>query len=173
MLTLVVARYNEDVGWVNLIPAHVVIVNKAQLGNTGREASSYLWYIATHYRALVGDYVFCQGDPFAHCPDFDAALGKRRHYGPRLACDWNGAPHHPGLEVENFIHQCGAMLPHFDVPQKIEFTAGAQFQVTATQLHAAANQLEYRELALLADEHPQAPWIFERLWDYLIPEIKP
>lgn len=172
MLTLVVARYNEDVSWVNLIPAHVVILNKAQLGNTGREASSWLWYIAHH--RLRGNYVFCQGDPFAHCPDFDAVVGKRRHYGPRVKCNLRGEPHHPGLEIAGLVERINAVsLRKLHLPDEIEFTAGAQFMASAEEIHRGLGVgWDVQNLMDLANHYPQAPWIFERLWDYLIPKIK-
>ena len=148
MLTLVVARYNEDVSWVNLIPgANVVIVNKSAIGNTGREASSYLWFIAKHYAVLEGEYLFCQGDPFPHCPDFvgrvngwmgragspEPAVGAhgvtRPTFGTRLQCDWGGNPHHPGLPLRETIHGLG-----LTVPDEIAFTAGAQLLRSAQEI---------------------------------------
>lgn len=187
MLTLVVARYNEDVSWVNLIPANVFIVNKAQIGNTGREASSYLWFIATHYHALQGDYLFCQGDPLAHCPDFiervnelakmeDVRCKMDHNFGPRLTCDWDGAPHHPGLDIEMIFDLiCAEAYRDLDVPKKIEFTPGAQFLRSAQEIRAVwdalgrAGRMPFVELERIANTQPQAPWVFERLWDYLIP----
>jgi hypothetical protein len=182
MLTLVVARYNEDVSWVNLIPAHVVIVNKAQLGNTGREASSYLWFIAQHYQSLAGDYLFCQGDPFPHCPDFIEQVrmlvegrGSRaegRHFGPRLTCDWDGSPHHPGLKLEQGWQVVREnVLRTLPKPPQIEFTAGAQFLRSADEIKRAVHAVDCEALLRLLEQHEELelPWVLERLWDYLIP----
>lgn len=169
LLTLVVARYNEDVSWVNLIPANVVIVNKSQIGNTGREASSWLWYIAHH--ELRGDYVFCQGDPYAHCPNFDSVVGKQRHYGPRVKCDLHGAPHHPGLKIEGLLAAINLVSGRkVQLPAELEFTAGAQFQASAEEIQRGIGRgWNVQNLMDIANTHPQAPWVFERLWDYLIP----
>jgi hypothetical protein len=172
MLTVVVARYQEDVSWVSMIHANVVVVDKAQVGNMGREAASYLWFIANHYDSLKGDYVFCQGDPFAHCPDFDVAVGKRRHYGPRLKCDWMGRPHHPGLLIPQMVESINAFRElKFELPPEIEFTAGAQFMTTAEAIRAAFKPGEAHWLYSLATSPVQleAAWVFERLWDYIIP----
>lgn len=80
-LHFVIARYNENVGWVKkLDPARCkhVIYNKGaddlshlefnvvHLRNIGREAQTYLYHIITHYDALEGDIVFLQGHPFDH-----------------------------------------------------------------------------------------------------------
>lgn len=189
MLTLVVARYNEDVSWLNLIHANVVIVDKSQVGNTGREAASYLWFIAKHYESLSGDYLFCQGDPFAHCPDFDyrvAMLGNAEcgarsaevQFGARAKCDWTGAPHHPDLPIEEIAGELGLS----QLPPEIEFTVGAQFLRSGEEIRAAWERWDLLGLASpaeslrLANKYSQAPWVFERLWDYLIPtrnETKP
>lgn len=179
MLTLIVARYAEDVSWVNLVDANVVILHKSQIGNTGRESSSYLWFLANHYHALAGDYLFCQGDPYPHCPDFDYRVGQWARGGPapqfgaRLQCDWNGAPHHPGLELKSvFDYLTGADATwNLPMPKQIEFTAGAQFLRSAEQLHAALGTDFAGRLKLLQDvsHWPTGPWLLERLWDYVLP----
>lgn len=169
MLTVVIARYQENIEWVNQLACNVVIVNKAQLGNTGREAASWLWFIAQHYDNLKGDYVFAQGNPFEHCPDFVQTLGTRRHYGPRLTCDWNGAPHHPGLPIMELAKRLNIAV---EIPNALplQFTMGAQFQRSAAEIQAWP-KCDYHLALKLANEHPQAPWVFERLWDYLIPTL--
>lgn len=164
MLTVVVARYRENVEWVQQLTCNVVIVDKAQIGNTGREAASWLWFIVQHYEGLRGDYVFAQGNPFEHCPDFVQTLGTRRHYGQRLTCDRTGAPHHPGLPLAAMA-QALAIEP---LPENLEFTMGAQFQVSHDALRRRPWEL-YCHAKELARREPQAPWVFERLWDYLIP----
>lgn len=163
MLTVVIARYRENIEWVNQLACNVVIVDKAQTGNTGREAASWLWFITQHYQALEGDYVFAQGNPFEHCPDFVQRLGRGEPYGPRIECDWNGAPDHPGLRLLEAAQFLG--LDRW--PERIEFTVGAQFQRSADELRKLA-RASYEKWHRLANEHPQGPWILERLWDYLI-----
>jgi Protein of unknown function (DUF3431) len=182
MLTLVVARYREDVSWVTHVDANVFIVDKSQIGNTGREASSWLWFIAQHYQSLEGDYLFCQGDPFAHCPDFIAEANRaddptrmlapiqQRHFGERLTCDWNGAPHQPGLKIEETLPAINQQLERaWNVPALIEFTAGGQFLASAEEIRYGLTNYGAWRLKAMADTWPDAPWVFERLWDYLIP----
>jgi hypothetical protein len=99
-LTLVVARYNEDLDWLLKLPdeVEVVVYNKGQrivdrellkridqlipLPNRGREADTYLHHLQHHEEACEGGFtVFCQGDPFPHSPDFLRLLGVSAIWG--------------------------------------------------------------------------------------------
>jgi hypothetical protein len=98
MLTIVVARYKEDVAWLNDLPAdsRVYLYNKGPdiapgtlrpgievraLPNTGREAHTYLHHLRHHFKADEGEFtVFTQADPFEHSPGFLQLL--------RLAAYW-------------------------------------------------------------------------------------
>jgi Protein of unknown function (DUF3431) len=82
--TVVVARYGEDVSWVNLLAHPCIVYNKGRpleegvlrtplalevsLPNVGRESETYLHFICANYDSLPpdGDVLFCQGDPFDH-----------------------------------------------------------------------------------------------------------
>ena len=174
MLTLVVARYNEDLSWLSLVRgANIVVVNKSAIGNTGREASSYLWFIVKHWPYLDGDYVFCQGDPLAHCPDFlEAIHTERRTFGPIVECDLTGAPHHPGLRIGDFADAANLTQPLVrlavaDAP--LQFVSGAQFKRSAAEIKFRP-RFFYEKLWQLCDHFPDGPWIMERLWGYAIPE---
>lgn len=88
MLTIVVARYKEDVAWLNDLPAdcRVYLYNKGPeiasgtlrpdivirtLPNNGREAQTYLHHLRNHFNADEGEFtVFTQADPFEHAPGF-------------------------------------------------------------------------------------------------------
>jgi hypothetical protein len=79
---LVVARFNEDLYWLEEVPADVrilvrnkgkplgdlnhprLVVHTAQ--NYGREAETYLEHIIGHYHTLADWTVFAQGDPYPH-----------------------------------------------------------------------------------------------------------
>jgi hypothetical protein len=93
-LTLVVARYQENLDWLRDLPAEVkvVVYNKGgrilgkellrridhliPLPNQGREADSYLYHVGHFPHGEAGEWtVFCQGDPFPHSPDFFRLLG--------------------------------------------------------------------------------------------------
>lgn len=85
--TLVVARYNEDLAWLQNVPYvfDIVVYNKGtkypkslpdsvvkmmDLPNVGKEADTYCMYILEHYDDLPEVVVFSQGNPFEHSPDF-------------------------------------------------------------------------------------------------------
>ena len=88
-ITLVVARYKENIDWLKSLPdtVSVVIFNKGsdiiaennqtifKLPNYGRESHTYFEYLLNHYTAGKQDFVvFSQGDPFEHSPDFKLLL---------------------------------------------------------------------------------------------------
>lgn len=98
-LTLVVARYKENIRWLLNLPEEVTVVlyNKGpelpdeelmervnhleQLPNVGREADTYLHHLGNFARGAPGGWtVFCQGDPFPHSPDFIQLLKLRNHW---------------------------------------------------------------------------------------------
>ena len=72
---VVVARYKEDIGWLDPLQEHLVILNKGVpynvsnevlLPNVGREPHSYLWYIIENYEQLPEVLIFTQGDISDH-----------------------------------------------------------------------------------------------------------
>ena len=90
---LIVARYNENLDWLNSLVEteswirNVIIFNKGldniklskktkniikikNVPNIGREGGTYLNYIITNYKCLPEKLWFIQGDPFDHSPDF-------------------------------------------------------------------------------------------------------
>ena len=69
---LILARYNENIKWVNALPPdiEVVVYNKGtgignNLPNIGREAHTYLHHLCNG--KLADRMVFAQADPFYHC----------------------------------------------------------------------------------------------------------
>lgn len=82
-MDLVVARYNEDVDWIDQLNFdRIFVYNKGhslnnlkknvifqQLKNWGHESDTYLTHILNHYNDLSDVTIFVQGHPFDHCPD--------------------------------------------------------------------------------------------------------
>ena len=107
-LTLVVARFNEDLEWIVDLPPeiHVVIYNKGRLieslavlrradliedrENIGRESETYFHHLSQRSRFRSEWTVFTQGDPFEHSPDFLQLLQLRDLWKPvqALSCRW-------------------------------------------------------------------------------------
>jgi hypothetical protein len=75
MYEIVVARFEEDLSWLNGIKHKIKIYNKGQnninrdfipLANIGREATTILYHIITQYDNLSEYTIFLQGNPFQH-----------------------------------------------------------------------------------------------------------
>jgi hypothetical protein len=81
---LVVCRYQEDLAWLDDVPAEIFVSlydksdapfsvarprRRVRLPNVGREAHSMLWHLANHYDALADWTYFVQGDAPFHAPD--------------------------------------------------------------------------------------------------------
>ena len=76
---LVVARFNEDIKWLNGITSvdKIFLYNKGEktdfesveLPNINREAHTYIYHIVNNYEDLADLTFFCQGNPFDHMPD--------------------------------------------------------------------------------------------------------
>lgn len=78
MLSIVVARYNEDVEWLDSVKENVYLYNKGpalaadgyasykELPNVGREAHTYLQYIIDNYDNLPTVVCFTQGQVADH-----------------------------------------------------------------------------------------------------------
>lgn len=143
-----------------------VVRKGRELPNEGREASSYFWALHELYpRIKPHDRIACvQGHPFDHdtnfpdsldidCQGFEA-LGDG-HYN----CDLSGAPHHPGLPIRESCERWFGLTP----PERIYFTAGAQFMVPGRLILEHPRELYGRLVSAMSEEH--APWVMERLWE--------
>jgi hypothetical protein len=84
---IVVARYQENIDWLDPIKKDCIFINKGEalgleneilLPNLGRESDSYLWYIINNYDQLPDVVAFTQGDISDHSyifePDFHECL---------------------------------------------------------------------------------------------------
>jgi len=76
-LSLVVARYNEDINWALAYNDIAIVYNKGRnfnlpfttvknIENIGREGHTYLYHMINNYENLNEKTIFCQGDPFLH-----------------------------------------------------------------------------------------------------------
>lgn len=109
---VVVARYREDVSWLDELGLPSRVYDKSgtpgpdALPNVGREAHTYFWHLAYSYPDFPEYTVFLQGSPFAHLEwgavaelqnlirdavrDGTGFKGLARY---RLRCDGLGRPH--------------------------------------------------------------------------------
>ena len=84
-ISIIVARYNENVEWTKQFP-NVYIYNKGTplgdgyneilMTNVGREGHSYYKYICNNYENLEDYTIFLQGNPFDHSPNIISNLKK-------------------------------------------------------------------------------------------------
>lgn len=156
-IILVIARYKEKVVWADPF-LRVVITKDRDMENFGREASSYLAFILQEYDRLDGEYVFCQGNPFDHAPNFLKEILVKNYYGRELMCSETGEPHHPDLRIHEVCERLGLPLLN-----EYKFKAGAQFKVSAEEIRK--RPIEWYEKAMeILEKDEEAPWIFERIW---------
>lgn len=75
-MDIVVAKYKENIDWVNKLSSHNVIVYnkgikdntwKFNLKNYGKDAETHLYHIINNYNNLADYTAFLQGNPFDHC----------------------------------------------------------------------------------------------------------
>lgn len=80
---LIVARYNEDIDWLDDVKIPYIIYNKGKsvnnpnsitLPNIGREAHTWLYHFITRRDSLADVTFLAQGNPFEHSADFLARL---------------------------------------------------------------------------------------------------
>ena len=102
---LVIARYNEPLEWVQLVPPgfRIHIYNKGEpitskpvqmrahvtdCRNAGRESETYLTHMLEHAPGSGDFTVFSQGDPFEHSPDFLELLDRIQEWQPIQPLSW-------------------------------------------------------------------------------------
>ena len=102
---LVIAKYKEDVTWINKIKEHKItiydksdtpIINSIKLPNIGRETHTFLHHIVENYDNLDDVTVFLQGNPFEH---IQVIMGWQYFGLPN-------APYPPALTSEQLEKMC-------------------------------------------------------------------
>ena len=167
MKELVIAHYEEDLGWTqshrlrdwHLKPYHKHTGKRPGLPNIGREAGTYLHHIIEFYGSLAEETVFCQGDPFAHCPGFFDGLDSGDVFlGEVTRCTPQGLPHADWVKMPAY---CDVF--EIPLPGEFVFAAGAQYRVTKGQILSRGVPF-YAALLALCQCDQTAPWTLERLW---------
>ena len=183
-IELVVARYLEDLSWLNNIPPQISprIYDKSPTGNlpnVGREAHTYLHHIVENYDNLPDLTIFAQGKPFDHAFDFHktlralaatpdvAAFRWLGHIidtddcnGARLFATWSKNNGDERLDMNGF-HRA---LFDGDGPATYTFRLGAQFIASRDLIRARPLEFWRRALQISLD-FPDAAHCYERSWD--------
>ena len=148
---LVVARYNEDIKWLNEVKIPCVVYDKGEpsengvsLENVGFDTDTHLTFIIENYEKLPWRVFFTQGDPFYHAPDFMYWLNKWSDCGVvqsgapifRLApinTHWREESDNHS-ELAPFVKQTWTELFGVDMPEMIYYPAGQMFGYSAKRI---------------------------------------
>lgn len=171
--TFVVARYKENTDWCKDC---TIIQKDKDIPNTGREASSYLWFIVQNYDKLTDNITFCQGSPFIHqmehnddpdcvenCKGITFDCGYVTSFFPHgkyFKCDKTGGPRDT-LKMPQFADEIGIKIPN-----ELKFIVGAQFTLHKDVILQYPKSY-YEKLLIMSNTFDRAPWILERLWTYI------
>ncbi len=169
---IVVAHYKEDLGWLESIDGHNVIVydknpdevsvfpgaTHIRLPNRGRESHTYLRYIVDNYYSLPDYVCFLQGDPIPHLAMSVQELSDKLHdmgeyeYMCISKQSYNVMLH----ECQSNLHGSQYRLPLYETYKHIfgrehdnftfSFGAGAQFVVSGNLIRK--NDISFYERAL-------------------------
>jgi hypothetical protein len=183
MNQLIVARFNEDLSWIQHVQGwEKLIVNKGEffqlspnfaqikVENVGREPETFLSYILENWDALPKQMAFVQGNPFDHAPEAVLELNSLAKKSvafawlnekAKISCDRLGNPQHPGLDIVNACVACQMLFP-----EEFVFVPGGQFVVSKERVKKH-DQFLYEALRNIARNDPKGPWIIERLWGVL------
>jgi hypothetical protein len=176
-ISIIVARYNEDVSWTKQFP-NVVIFNKGQplgseyneifLQNVGREGHTYYSYIVDNYDKL-GDYIiFLQGNPFDHSPNIirnmNVLLNKPEEFKflseQVLHCNLSGCAYHRGIPL---IPVYEKLFKEKKTHLSFIFGAGAQFIVSKQRILKRTREFYQEVVKLLEyDVNPIEGFVIER-----------
>ncbi len=195
---LVVARYNEDLTWINDAqqqnPAmNVYIYNKSNtpvegvygpymyqwLPNQGNEAETYLYHMIQIALRKGSDYdgvtLFVQGRPYDHV--FQEHL-YRLIRNPELVRDFEWLAYHKlDCKVSNQCHHGGLPIAPFykdlmgkDIEDYFHFGVGGMFAVDRDIIwNVGLERLERARELVLTTYRSNEPWcILERTWDQVL-----
>jgi hypothetical protein len=177
VVSIVVARYNEEIEWTKQFP-NVIIYNKGSelqntipLQNVGREGHTYYKHICDNYHSLDEYTIFLQGNPFDHSPNVISKISKYINT-PRLDvdfeflsglvynCNLSGCPYHHGLPlVDTYEKLFGHRLNHME----FQFGAGAQFIVSRERILQRPIEFYQRIVDMLQNDiNPIEGFVIER-----------
>jgi len=183
---LVVAKYKEDVSWLDEVPREikVYIYDKSPVGelvNEGRDAHTFLHHMVEHYDDLDDWTVFAQGWPFDHC-------NRERFFRELVGCelDFQELGDVKFSVVGNGLRECGnlPLTEYFGTLVNREvftfsFVWGMQVVLSKRVIRALPKSLyeKMRDDAIEFYKDPFTLPILERvwceLWRYALQKPKP
>jgi hypothetical protein len=184
-ITIVVARYNEDITWTEQFPStNVVIYNKGEslfqsdkkyneilLENVGREGHSYYKYIYDNYDDLSDYTIFLQGYPFDHSPNIIELIHTYTNH-PDLhidfellssnivGCNLSGCSYHPYLPLVSVYEQ---LFNERKYEMLFVFGMGGQFIASKLQILKHPREFYLKIVEMLQyDINPIEGYVMER-----------
>lgn len=182
-ITIVVAKYKEDISWLNLkhfSQCKVIVYDKSPetgtIPNVGREAETFVRYIVENYDKLTEYTLFLQGNPFDHCP-----IGLFVDFYENKATYVNRIERTENLFDSNILYfdkYYENILQRKWTNDRIKFTAGAQYTVHINCIRQYSLEFWKRLHLMLSvcnhtcemkeyDQDSIDPWTMERLWGYI------
>lgn len=181
MYEIVVARFQEDLSWLNGVQHKIKIYNKGQndinrefipLANIGREATTILYHIITQYENLSDYTIFLQGNPFQHYSNTKELLSglpesKESLYKFSKGC-WAVADKLLNETQEKISKM--RVYPEdfhnrlFKVPKKnFLYASGAQYIVNKKNILSKPLSF-YKNIMTSFSWKSHEPWSIERVW---------
>jgi hypothetical protein len=134
----VIARYKENLDWVNKLDSSIVIYNKSDtfeynfpkhdVSNYGRETESFIRFIIQYYNQLdaFDSVIFLQGNPFEHCNSILELIKNTDHKTFAYLSDRNANASFPDsdyfkMHLSKFELDNQNVIPN---PEKINIVAG-------------------------------------------------
>jgi hypothetical protein len=190
---IVVARYNEDVSFLNNYKDITIIYNKGKddlnhdfniikLPNIGRESHTYLYHIINNYDNLADKTIFFQGKiddhhvlPLNEYFSDDNFTGKKtkhnvdfiktriKHFGKYLKDLKSGNLRASKMTPLEWLEECGI----YDI-KDFELVWGANFSVLKSVI-LKKPKIFYENLIKYVDKHmnPEEGHYFERSWNII------
>lgn len=176
---ILIAKYNEDVSWLNDLKFPYIIYDKSKdIPNVGRESETYLRYIIENYNNLPDIVVFLQGNPFDHLK-----IRSTNYINDEIQTHINSDCVIP---LNNFYHECHNVftrtresynaLFNTEIPHNFGFSPGAQYIVPKECI--LYRPLEYyttivnvmrniNNTKISNNNCLVCPWTIERMWPYI------
>jgi len=191
-VTMVVARYQEDVQWTWIYGSHVVIYNKGEsmvlprdvkyesLPNVGREGHTFAHHLYENYHDLSEWTLFLQGNPWEHSPhlqdrlrQIDKLLPKQEGFlwlsESKVVCDLECLPHHTDMKhILPYLYMSLFKKEMVGV-HGILFGGGAQFMVSRATVHQHPREFYGRLRSFLSYHvNPLEGFVIERMWGVIM-----
>lgn len=207
-ISLVVAAYEENLDWVKKIKHKKIIYNKSKryveesedckmfyLPNIGRESHTYLHHIVQNYDDLSDVTIFCQGNPFDHCPEFLRVANCNSISRMNMLSqkcderDWPNDENYCGIghyylydlmvmtkddwdlqhKIPFYIIGLDVMYPRCKPMRFCKALWGANFAASKKNIHRFTKD-QYQKLIDYHEEFWTFPWSMEIIWHHIFCE---